>query len=129
MYYLLYIRIDINERYFIKTLQNIIENKLIKEINVYNLSKENNNELYIYNFIYENYDRHPNIDANSSTYAIDSMDSIYSTNSINSTDSIDSTDSTDAYIKNILIIIEKYVKIFFPEFNNKWKINYNLIKQ
>lgn len=108
MYYLLYVRIDINERYFIKTLQNIIENKLIKEINVYNLSKENNNELYIYNFIYENYDRHTNIDADSSTYSIDSI---------------------DAYIKNILIIIEKYVKNFFPEFNNKWKINYNLIKQ
>lgn len=106
MNYLLYIKVDINETYFIKSLQNIIEKKLFKEINIYNLSKENNNELYIYNFIYENRNRY---------------------NDITSCTSIEI--DTDTYIKNILINIEKYVKIFFPEYNDKWKINYNLIKQ
>lgn len=102
MNYLLYVKIDIHEKYFIKSLQSIIENKLISKINVNNLSKENNNELYIYNFIYENCDRHNNIHTHT---------------------------DVDTDIKNILIIIEKYVKNYFPEYNNKWKINYNLIKQ
>ena len=104
MNYLLYLEINIHEMYFIKTLQKIIEKKLIKEINVNNLSKENNNELYIYNFTYENDNMNNNIGINFEK-------------------------EVDIYIKNILIIIEKYIKIYFHEFNNKWKINYNLIKQ
>ena len=118
MNYLLYVKIDIHETYFIKTLQNIIENKLIKEINVYNLSKENNNELYIYNFIYKNHDKHNNIDTNTN------VDTDVDTNVDTDVDT-----NVDTYIKNILIIIENYAKNYFPEFNNKWKINYNLIKQ
>lgn len=94
MSYLLDLKIDINEKYFIKTMQHIINEKLIKEINIIDLTIKNENQVYIYNFIYEN-------------------------NDVNVED----------YIKNILIKIEKYIKVFFHEFNNKWQIKHELIKQ